>query len=745
MDSYIRNKEKITRTKTSSTHKEYSTPKKMPNFSNILPQASNFYVCFPKNNVEEENYDDDFENEENNSKIKLRKYSIKKIFNMQRIPYKNISPYVVFTFSYVQSETVTNTITTFKIDYKNVMKMVDTFYIQFGDEEEDIGIKKKSMDKIFNLLGLPINKRLSLMQFYEVDEDVVYEEEEEEDEEEDGKYKSGKKKSKNGSNYSGSYSKNQTEMFRSIETTSNTMKSSLNKSLKAYLTPNKPKKTNKIRIVNTGTTPYTSDKLEKSSFEQLLNLVNNMTTVLKKIKKNKKGNKKDNKKLLIEGNVQKYHGKNIDSTILTLKSLEERIIYMDKPIYKYKLKARPVKREEPHQKKTVALRVRSRTTQMPPNICVYPFILRKRAEYGDRTMYLVGSLPQLGNFNPKMAIPMNEENRNNQIFYTKYINIKREEFPFEYKYFYIKDNEIIWVGMPFKNYKTHPQFFKLFHTIKKSIISILDLNIRYLNDVDLLNVWDYRKEAFIQCLLNSYADVFFFQEITHEQYDYIDENLNSVYEFVGIYRDSTDKSEKCSISYNIFKYTLTDWGQFWLSSTPNVAGSNDFNNFFPRICTWAALKQINGIDLMFFNIHLDHVNFSAHLPCINVYLEESEKILERFPQVELVIFGGCLYCEEDDIVIQRIKSYGYEEVMFENTFHDFTGEADRHWDYLFWKERNYTKNIELKRAFVPKRDAKISEERKQYISDHYPCYAEFQQKTQRNMNNLRIVSDDKYN
>ena len=160
MDSYVRTKQKSERTKTTSTHKEYSTPKKMPNFSSILPQASNFYVCFPKNNAEEENYDDELENEENNSKIKLRKYSIKKIFNMQRIPYKNISPYVVFTFSYVQSETVTNTITTFKIDYKNVMKMVDNFYIQFGDEEEDIGIKKKSMDKIFNLLGLPINKRL---------------------------------------------------------------------------------------------------------------------------------------------------------------------------------------------------------------------------------------------------------------------------------------------------------------------------------------------------------------------------------------------------------------------------------------------------------------------------------------------------------------------------------------------------------------------------------------------------------
>ena len=34
--------------------------------------------------------------------------------------------------------------------------------------------------------------------------------------------------------------------------------------------------------------------------------------------------------------------------------------------------------------------------------------------------------------------------------------------------------------------------------------------------------------------------------------------------------------------------------------------------------------------------------------------------------------------------------------MFENTFHDFTGEGDRHWDHLFWKERNHEKKLYLK-------------------------------------------------
>ena len=102
------------------------------------------------------------------------------MFDMLQIPFKNIIPYIEFSFSYVKSETVTNTITTFNIEYKKIMKIIENFYIQFGNEE-DVEINKKSLNKIFNLIGLPANKRLNFMQFYEVDEDVIYEEEEEED------------------------------------------------------------------------------------------------------------------------------------------------------------------------------------------------------------------------------------------------------------------------------------------------------------------------------------------------------------------------------------------------------------------------------------------------------------------------------------------------------------------------------------------------------------------------------------
>jgi len=356
--------------------------------------------------------------------------------------------------------------------------------------------------------------------------------------------------------------------------------------------------------------------------------------------------------------------------------------------------------------------------------CYYPFILRKTPQFQNKTIYLSGSLPKLGSWDPLRAIKMDEESRNGEEFFSKYIDVLKNDIPFEYKYFYYDNGEIKWIGIPFENYLTFPQFFDSLRGLKKSHISIIDLNIRYINDIDGINVWDNRKGKLIELLLNKKADIFFFQEITHIQSDFIDRYLSSIYEFVGEYRDSTDASEKCSICVNKLKYTINHHGQFWLSSTPYIPGSNDFGNFFPRICTWASLKQIGGISLLFMNVHLDHVNMKAHLPCVKVLLEEEEKIEKRFKDIHFVFIAGCFYCEENDEEIQYIKDNGYTEVIFENTYHGFTGIANNHWDYMFWRENNGN-NIEFKEAHVLKKEATINENNRHYISDHFPVYAEF--------------------
>ena len=168
-------------------------------------------------------------------------------------------------------------------------------------------------------------------------------------------------------------------------------------------------------------------------------------------------------------------------------------------------------------------------------------------------------------------------------------------------------------------------------------------------------------------------------------------------------------------------------GQFWLSSTPNIPGSNDYGNFFPRICTWASFKQIDGISLLFMNIHLDHANKRAHLPCIKIALEEEQKIENNYNEIKFVFIGGCFYCEENDEEIKYIKNKGYNEIKFENTYHGFTGKAENHWDYMFWKDLR-GEDIELKNVHVLKKEATIDQYKNFYVSDHFPVYAEFYHK-----------------
>ena len=94
MKIYSKNNSENKTTRKTTTYSEYSTPKKKPNFSFILPKKNNFLVYFPSNNENDESYDGDLENEENERKIQLKKNSIKKIFNMMNIPYKNISLFI---------------------------------------------------------------------------------------------------------------------------------------------------------------------------------------------------------------------------------------------------------------------------------------------------------------------------------------------------------------------------------------------------------------------------------------------------------------------------------------------------------------------------------------------------------------------------------------------------------------------------------------------------------------------------
>jgi endonuclease/exonuclease/phosphatase family metal-dependent hydrolase len=367
---------------------------------------------------------------------------------------------------------------------------------------------------------------------------------------------------------------------------------------------------------------------------------------------------------------------------------------------------------------------------------LFPFIIEPFKNQEKFRFFVSGNIPQLNNWDHEnRPIELKPEYKNGKKFFTIYIPVKKDQFPFEFKFFYYdgRGNKI-WIGKPFVNYHPPLEIFKVISKSNKNKINIFNLNIRYYNNIDKQNHWDNRKDHLIRILLNNDSDICMFQEMTRIQFDYLDREIGSVYESLGYYRDSDERSEKCCIIYNKLKFTLNEWGQFWLSSTPYVPGSNDFCNCFPRICTWASLKKLDDEDFLFFNIHLDHINLQAHINCIKVILQESEKIIKYHSYVKFILLAGCFYCEEDDPVVDLLCQNGYNELRFEKTFHDFTGIAKNHWDFMFYRENKISgiqnkvysnKEIVFKSVQVLKEDAVIDFNKKMFVSDHFPVFAEF--------------------
>ena len=620
--------------------------------TDILKNNDKFFVNIPNSDFSPTNNEN--ESLSDQKKFPINSKSVQNILKKTDIDPSELNAYILFSFTYVESETTTQNVTQYKIDYDKLNDTVDNYYFQTNDGDET-KMDKYSVTKIMDMLNLSPNERIPLINFYETEQNVV------------------------------SYG-NKKNLLNSEEPKySEKLKTPQNKKLRGVKKP-----------------------IENNNNDD------DNDSLIKEVKKTTKDKKQKKKKIIKTTKKTK---------ILNPKPKDDFEIQNENELAYYGKS--PLTLKDPYNLKNLKKSKRKSSVENNQNFCYYPFIIRKLPEHENYPMYVIGSIPQIGNWDPTKALPMDEEIRNDETFYTKYVKIHPIQFPFEYKYFYVKDDEINWVGMPYDNFQVLPQFYDMTKNIKKKIISFLQLNVRYLNETDGINIWENRKRQLINLLLNFHTDIVFFQEITKIQYHFIDKYLNSVYEFVGVYRDSTDASEKCSICYNIVKYTLIDWGQFWLSSTPDIPGSNDFDNFFPRICTWVILKQVNGIQLLFMNIHLDHVNLRAHMPCIRVAIEEGEKLLLKFPDIKFIFMGGCFYCEEDDPIISFIKQKGFNEVMFENTYHKFTGWANNHWDYLFWMDRDGYNGLQIKDSHVLKKEGTIDESSGLYISDHFPVFVEF--------------------
>jgi len=137
------------------------------------------------------------------------------------------------------------------------------------------------------------------------------------------------------------------------------------------------------------------------------------------------------------------------------------------------------------------------------------------------------------------------------------------------------------------------------------MLKVMSFNLRYGTAKDGANSWEFRKDITIEMLSEYHPDIIGTQEGLKFQLDYITSEIPE-YQFFGVSRRGTDEDEFSAIIYDAQKLKLLDGGNFWISETPDVPGSQSWGSSLPRMVTWASFETKDGNSFYQYNTHFDH-------------------------------------------------------------------------------------------------------------------------------------------
>jgi endonuclease/exonuclease/phosphatase family metal-dependent hydrolase len=259
------------------------------------------------------------------------------------------------------------------------------------------------------------------------------------------------------------------------------------------------------------------------------------------------------------------------------------------------------------------------------------------------------------------------------------------------------------------------------HLSNSQSLRVMTYNIRLDIPVDSVNQWPNRKQKVFSLIQKYDPDVIGVQEALHHQLMDLVQNLPD-YNYIGVGRDDgLTKGEYSAILYKKSKLISEVQKTFWLSETPDVAGSKSWDAAITRVCTFGKFKdQQSGRQYFIFNTHFDHLGKTARANSAALIKTKVEMLSEKLP----VIVMGDFNCERnEDPYSVMTKKKGVElydakpSTDTNGTFCSFKVNSItcRGIDYIFyskqWKEENY--------VAIQDNDGKY------YPSDHLPVMAAF--------------------
>jgi endonuclease/exonuclease/phosphatase family metal-dependent hydrolase len=165
-------------------------------------------------------------------------------------------------------------------------------------------------------------------------------------------------------------------------------------------------------------------------------------------------------------------------------------------------------------------------------------------------------------------------------------------------------------------------------------MNVMTFNIRYNEPRDGLDAWPNRKDMAASMIRFHEADLVGLQEALAGQIADLAERLPG-FAWIGVGRDDgAQKGEYAAIFYRSERFQLLDSGHFWLSATPEIAGSLGWDASHVRIVTWGRFRdRRSGREFCHFNTHFDHRGERAREMSSRLVLERVTAIAKELPVV----------------------------------------------------------------------------------------------------------------
>ena len=254
--------------------------------------------------------------------------------------------------------------------------------------------------------------------------------------------------------------------------------------------------------------------------------------------------------------------------------------------------------------------------------------------------------------------------------------------------------------------------------LAQSTLRVMTFNVRLPLASDGANSWDNRREFAARVIAKAAPDIIGTQELHKVQGDDLVARLPR-YTWFGIDRRGGHADEHMGVFYRRDRLKIIDSGNFWLSDAPEVPGSISWGHPYPRMVTWAQFETIRGHRRFYvFNTHFPYraEDGPARAKAAALLLARIDAMAGTAP---VVLTGDFNTTPDTDVHALLTTQLGDAWLTAKRrsgpaeTFHNFTGVADRRIDWI------------LTRGFVVRRVATLTDHRGPLqSSDHFPVVAE---------------------